>query len=145
MSICARARSLPYQQRLEGHVDVAAAQLAVIGLSPRVDAAARAEAGAVLEAADHLDGALVVVEKHLSRRVEMHVFEVGAALAVAIVAVRVDVVCGSARAGGPASGGEAEGERHGGRHRDEGTVVDRKNGRKARLDHRRFEDARERS
>ena len=66
----------------------------MVGLAPGVDASALAETGAVLESGDDFDGPLVVVEENGFGRVEMDVLEVHAALAVAIVAVRVDVVWG---------------------------------------------------
>lgn len=66
----------------------------MVGLAPGVDASALAETGAVLESGDDFDGPLVVVEENGFWRVEMDVLEVRAALAVAIVAVRVDVVWG---------------------------------------------------
>ena len=66
----------------------------MVGLAPGVDASALAETGAVLESGDDFDGPLVVVEENGFWRVEMDVLEVHAALAVAIVAVRVDVVWG---------------------------------------------------
>lgn len=66
----------------------------MVGLAPGVDASALAETGAVLESGDDFDGPLVVVEENGFGRVEMDVLEVRAALAVAIVAVRVDVVWG---------------------------------------------------
>ena len=84
--------TVAYQKRLEGHVDIPAAKLPVVGLAPGVDASALAETGAVLESGDDFDGPLVVVEENGFGRVEMDVLEVRAALAVAIVAVRVDVV-----------------------------------------------------
>ena len=46
----------------------------------------------MLESGDDFDGPLVVVEENGFRCVEMDVLEVHAALAVAVVAVRVDVV-----------------------------------------------------
>lgn len=64
----------------------------MVGLAPGVDASALAETGAVLESGDDFDGPLVVVEENGFRCVEMDVLEVHAALAVAVVAVRVDVV-----------------------------------------------------
>lgn len=64
----------------------------MVGLAPGVDASALAETGAVLEPGDDFDGPLVVVEENGFWRVEMDVLEVRAALAVAVVAVRVDVV-----------------------------------------------------
>lgn len=66
----------------------------MVGLAPGVDASALAETGAVLESGDDFDGPLVIVEENGFGRVEMDVLEVHAALAVAIVAVRVDVVWG---------------------------------------------------
>ena len=113
----------------------------MVGLPPCVDASALAETGAVLEAGDDFNRLLVVVEEDGLGRVEMDVFEVGAALAVAVVAVGVDVVW---RGGGEerrTGGGEAEGERHGGRDGGEGTVVDGENGGEAGLDHCVFEHA----